>query len=69
MFERAKGWARSLIRRANLKKLVRTTPRVEDPRHPAYWRDRGHRHANIMAVSYRWGDIDSKGAPIRRKGE
>lgn len=36
----------------------------EDPKEPAYWRARGHKYGNILAVSYRWGQIDEEGTPL-----
>ena len=44
-------------------KEPRLSPK-EDPKEPAYWLARGRKYGNILAVAYRWGQIDEEGRPM-----
>lgn len=47
-----------------IRKLFRRGPKIrpeDNPKDPAYWHARGYKFANIMAVSYLWGQIDEDG--------
>jgi hypothetical protein len=68
----ARKWWERLLGLPSVEDDPETDPHYDregPPAHPEYWTERGFVRPSMMAVAWRWYEIDDNGNPLRPDGE